>query len=59
MGDLDRLKSIGHLLAEIYRFVGYYNLKRIHSAHKLPLTVFRLTRTQPQSLEVVSDKMGS
>lgn len=59
MGDLDRFKSIGYLLAEIYRFIGYYNLKRIHSAHKMPPTVFRLTKTQPQSMELVSNKMGS
>ncbi len=58
MGDLDRFKTIGHLLAEIYRFIGYYNLKRMHSAHKMPPTVFRLTSSQPQSMELVSNKKG-
>jgi putative transposase len=59
MGDLDRFTTIGHLLAEIYRFVGYYNTKRMHSAHKMPPTIYRLTRTQPLSLEPVSNEMGS
>jgi len=59
MGDLDRFKSIGHLLAEIYRFVGYYNTKRIHSAHKMPPTIYRLTTSQPTTMEPVSNKMGS
>lgn len=59
MGDLDRFSSLGHLLAEIYRFIGYYNTKRMHSAHKMPPTSYRLTRTHTQGVESVSYKGGS
>lgn len=58
MGDLDRFKTIGHLLAEVYRFVGYYNTRRMHSAHRMPPTVYRLTRSSPRVLELVSNKKG-
>jgi putative transposase len=58
MGDLDRFTSLGHLLAEIYRFVGYYNTRRMHSAHKMSPTAYRLTRSQARSMELVSNEMG-
>jgi putative transposase len=40
LGDPNRCKSLGELVAEIYRTVWYYNNVRIHSAIKMPPEVF-------------------
>jgi len=45
LGDPNRFKTLGELVAEIYSTLWYYNHTRIHSAFRMSLTVFaeRLT----------------
>lgn len=40
LGEPSRFRSLGELVAEIYRLIHYYNTSRIHSALKLPPLVF-------------------
>ena len=40
LGDPDRFKTLGELVAEIYRTLWEYNHTRIHSALKMPPAVF-------------------
>lgn len=40
LGDPNRFDTLGELVAEIYKTIGYYNQQRIHSAFKLPPAVF-------------------
>ena len=40
LGDPNRFKTLGELVAEIYRIVWVYNNTRIHSALKMPPRVF-------------------
>lgn len=40
LGDPSRFKSLGELVAEIYRTIWVYNNTRIHSALKMPPAVF-------------------
>jgi putative transposase len=40
LGDPDRFKTLGELVAEIYRTIYAYNHTRIHSALKMPPVVF-------------------
>ncbi len=48
LGDPNRFDTLGELVAEIYKTIGYYNQRRIHSAFKLPQAVF----AQQYQLEV-------
>ena len=43
LGDPNRFRSLGELVAEIYRTIWDYNNARIHSAFRMPPTTF--TRT--------------
>lgn len=36
IGDVNRLKSLGELTAELYRSIHYYNYKRIHTSLGMP-----------------------
>jgi hypothetical protein len=40
MGDPNRFKTLGELVAEIYRTIWTYNHMRIHSTLKMPPQVF-------------------
>ncbi len=40
LGDPNRCKTLGELVAEIYRTTWEYNHTRIHSALKMPPSVF-------------------
>ncbi len=40
LGDPNRFKTLGELVAEIYRTIWTYNHTRIHSALKMPPVVF-------------------
>lgn len=48
LGDPNRFATLGELVAHIYQTIGYYNQRRIHSALKVPPTVF----AQKYQLEV-------
>ena len=39
-GDINRFETIGELIEEIYHHIHYYNTKRIHTALKMPPTVY-------------------
>ncbi len=41
LGDPNRYKTLGELVAAIYQTVNYYNQKRIHSALKVPPRLFK------------------
>ena len=41
LGDTSRFSSYGTLVAEIYRIIGYYNNRRLHSKLELPPTKLR------------------
>lgn len=41
LGDVKQFDHIGQLIEAIHHHIGYYNNKRIHSAHKMPPVVFR------------------
>lgn len=43
LGDPNRFRSLGELVAEIYRTIWAYNHTRIHSALKMPPKVFAET----------------
>ena len=36
IGDMNRFKTIGELIAELYRSIYYYNNERIHTSLKMP-----------------------
>ncbi len=40
LGDPNRFDTLGELVAEIYKTIGYYNQRRIHGVLKLPPVVF-------------------
>ena len=40
LGDPDRFRTLGELVAEIYRTLWEYNHTRIHSALRMPPSVF-------------------
>jgi transposase InsO family protein len=40
LGDPNRFATLGELVAGIYQTIGYYNQRRIHSALKVPPSVF-------------------
>ena len=40
-GDPNRFETLGELIAGIYEHINYYNNRRIHTALKMPPTVFR------------------
>lgn len=40
LGDPNRFRTLGELVAEIYRTVWVYNNTRVHSAHRMPPAVF-------------------
>ena len=42
LGDIKRLDHIGQLIEAVHRQIRYYNHERIHSAHKMPPSVFRI-----------------
>lgn len=46
LGDPNRFRSLGELVAEIYRTIWAYNNTRIHSALKMPPVVFAKQRAQ-------------
>lgn len=39
-GDINRFETIGELIEEIYHHIHYYNTKRIHTALKMPPSVY-------------------
>jgi len=45
LGDPNRFDSLGELIAEIYRTIWTYNNTRIHSAFRMPPTVFARQHT--------------
>lgn len=50
LGDPNRFKSLGELVAEIYLTVWKYNNTRIHSAHRMPPMLFiKKEAMKPQS----------
>lgn len=53
LGDPNRFDTLGELVAEIYRTLGYYNQRRIHSALKLPPAVFAQNYQLEVSLRVL------
>lgn len=42
LGDVKRFDHIGQLIEAVHGQIAYYNRKRIHTAHRMPPTVFRL-----------------
>lgn len=52
LGDPNRFKTLGELVAEIYRSIHYYNTERIHSALKMPPAQFEKTHLQTLRLSV-------
>lgn len=53
IGDINRFETVGELLEEIYQHIHYYNTERIHTALKMPPTVYA------NSLRNLSEKMGT
>lgn len=51
LGDPNRFDTLGELVAEIYKTIGYYNQRRIHSALKLPPAVFAQNYQREVSLQ--------
>jgi transposase InsO family protein len=58
IGDLDRFPALGVLLAEIYRYIAYYNECRIHSKLKVPPATYRQQHLAHRA-NVLSKNMGS
>jgi len=56
MGDLNRFGTLGEFIEEIYAYIRYYNNLRIHTALKMPPTVFK---QQFSDIETVSRKSGT
>jgi len=54
LGDPNRFKQLGELVAEIYRMVWAYNHRRIHSALKMPPAVFAQGWYQKTALTVAA-----
>jgi transposase InsO family protein len=46
LGDIRRFAHVGELIEAVHLQIAYYNTRRIHSAIKMPPTVFRETRKQ-------------
>lgn len=40
IGDIHRFETIGQLIEQVYAHIHYYNTKRIHTALKMPPTVY-------------------
>lgn len=40
LGDTNRFKTLGELTAEMYHHIHYYNTQRIHTALKMPPSIF-------------------
>ena len=40
LGDLNRFESVGEMIEAIYRHIHYYNHGRIHTALKMPPTLY-------------------
>lgn len=40
IGDINRFETVGELIEELYHHIHYYNTKRIHTALKMPPTVY-------------------
>ncbi len=53
VGDINRFSTVGELIEEIYQHIHYYNTERIHTALKMPPTVYA------NSLRNLSEKMGA
>ena len=49
LGDPSRFKSLGELVAEVYRIIWVYNNTRIYSALKMPPAEFEKTHQSPLS----------
>lgn len=49
LGDLKQLTHVGQLVAAVHAQIHYYNQERIHSAHRLPPTIFRKQKNARQS----------
>lgn len=58
LGDPNRFKTLGELVYEIHRLIHDYNKNRIHSAIKMPPSLFA-QRHQQKLLETVSEIWGS
>jgi transposase InsO family protein len=54
LGDPDRFKTLGELVAEIYRTIYAYNHTRIHSALKMPPVVFAEKLAAQQKTAVIA-----
>lgn len=48
LGNVRRFENVGQLVEAIHRQIAYYNGRRIHSALKMPPTVFRQTLISKQ-----------
>lgn len=61
LGDPNRFKTLGEFVYEVYRAIHTYNRSRIHSALRMPPTIFAQLASQPLMpvLEKVSDVWGS
>ncbi len=59
LGDPNRFETLGELVYEIYKTIYNYNNSRIHTALKMPPTIFANQFTLLQSLENVSKKRGT
>jgi transposase InsO family protein len=46
LGDVRRFIHVGQLIEAIHQQIAYYNRKRIHSALKMPPTIFRQKQQQ-------------
>lgn len=49
LGDIRRFAGVGELIATIHSQINYYNQRRIHTALKMPPTVFKETRPQKKT----------
>lgn len=49
LGDPERFRSLGELVAEVYRLIWVYNNTRIHSALKMPPAAFEKAHTNQLS----------
>lgn len=52
-GDMNRFETPGEFIEELYHLIHYYNTERIHTALKMPPTVYA------NSLRKMSEKMGT
>ena len=49
LGDIRRFAGVGELITTIHSQINYYNQRRIHTALKMPPTVFKETRPQKKT----------